>query len=1174
MGPWLRAAILTVAASCAAAQDGMTTVTARIVADEIAGAPSASTTTSYVTSLGTNGLWSDVNYTDRSNTAWDPATHTARLQDMVQAYRKPGHALYGSASLSNAIHLALNAWISRDPQSDNWWYNVIDTPRKIGRTLLVLGAEATAAERTSAQTILNRSGFTRTGQNLIWEAGNVLVKGLINASSSTVAQSSSEMAAEIVQTTAEGIQYDYSFHQHGPQLYTGGYGSSFASDTIFWADMLRDTVFDFPSAKQDILANYLLVGVQWTVWGDRWDFSVKGREISRGTPGAGGMVTPCQRMAVADTARAAQYTAFADTLNGDAPAGSALTGNRHFWKSDHMVHRRPSWYTSARMCSTRVQGSEAGNEENLMGYYLGDGTTWLMRDAREFENIQPAWDWRKLPGVTCPQNSGALPVLGWDGYYNGSAFVGGASDGQRGLATMDFSRDGLKLKKSWFFFDDEFVCLGAGIAHTANTSRVTTTVNQCLRRSNITVNTGGVVRTLATGTHALTDLRWVHHDGVGYVPLGGSSAVTVTSLAQTGSWYAINHSKSTAIVTQNVFTMWFDHGSKPTAGAYAYLVLPGATTGDLPAYAAAPPVSVVTNTTAVQAVHHPGLALLQIAFHQAGAVRVPGGMRLEADRPCLVMAQSFATGLVLSVSHPSNTAVTVTARVDRAVSGTGASWRPAEGLTLLSMSLPTGNSAGSSLVRAFKTVATNAPALNADYGPEAGLRSATVFGRLTRGGPARVAVVWDTADRGTNAASWNGSVWLPLADEGDFEALLSGLAAGTRYVYRCLATNELGVAWSGPLTVKTLSQASVQPSAIPGLALWLDASDVGGDGSSRTNHAPVAIWADKSGYGRNGTGVNTPTVETAALNGSPAIRLASQARFDIGDVEVHSNTNGMTLFAVCAEAEGIEEAIVSKNYWSAGRREWVLHSGDFQIQERADTYDASCRIDFTPTAAPTVYAGRWVPASATELYRDGALLGRAATAATNMDDTTATLLVGAANNGDVTRFFTGLVAEVVIYSRALTTGELAQVGAYVSDKYGLATDYPALVNADSDDDGLPDSWERAQSGGVAQLTGQGGADADGDGATDWAEWVAGTAATNPASRLALTQLRTAAPAATQVILSWASVDGRSYGIQTSTNAGPLAFADAVTHIPATPPLNVCTVEVRNARTFFRVQVEP
>ena len=111
-------------------------------------------------------------------------------------------------------------------------------------------------------------------------------------------------------------------------------------------------------------------------------------------------------------------------------------------------------------------------------------------------------------------------------------------------------------------------------------------------------------------------------------------------------------------------------------------------------------------------------------------------------------------------------------------------------------------------------------------------------------------------------------------------------------------------------------------------------------------------------------------------------------------------------------------------------------------------------------------------------------------------------------------------------------------------------------------------------GGVVGLTGLGGADADGDGASDWAEWMAGTAATNPASRLMLVTLPAATPAAAKMILSWASADGRRYRIQASTNVSPSAFVDVVTNVPATPPLNVRTVDVQQARTFFRIQVEP
>ena len=52
------------------------------------------------------------------------------------------------------------------------------------------------------------------------------------------------------------------------------------------------------------------------------------------------------------------------------------------------------------------------------------------------------------------------------------------SDGNYGLAAFDLVRDGLTARKSWFFFDDEYACLGAGIT-CGSDNLVATTINQC-----------------------------------------------------------------------------------------------------------------------------------------------------------------------------------------------------------------------------------------------------------------------------------------------------------------------------------------------------------------------------------------------------------------------------------------------------------------------------------------------------------------------------------------------------------------------------------------------------------------------------------------------------------------------------------------------------------------------
>ena len=248
--------------AAARAQADLETIGARIIADEVAKALSAPTVRGYATNLTAEGTWPDIDYADAAPTGWEPQQHVRRVMYMTRAYRNPGHTLHGDPAISNAIHSALGWWLANDPQAANWWYNSIDTPRWIGRTLLVLDDDASAGERSAAMTILGRPGFTRTGQNLIWEAGNVLVKGLLTASSSTVAQASAEMSQEIVQTTGEGLQHDHSFHQHGPQLYTGGYGLPFAEDVSYWLEMLRGTFAAFPADRTDLMADYVLTGTQ------------------------------------------------------------------------------------------------------------------------------------------------------------------------------------------------------------------------------------------------------------------------------------------------------------------------------------------------------------------------------------------------------------------------------------------------------------------------------------------------------------------------------------------------------------------------------------------------------------------------------------------------------------------------------------------------------------------------------------------------------------------------------------------------------------------------------------------------------------------------------------------------------------------------------------------------
>ena len=185
----------------------------------------------------------------------------------------------------------------------------------------------------------------------------------------------------------------------------------------------------------------------------------------------------------------------------------SLIGNRMFYISDYMTHHRPGFFASARMFSNRTIGTEECNGENLRGHHLADGASYLARRGDEYTGDVPAlWDWHKIPGTTVSQgeftdsgdlhtipdnflfpeyeatslkehaspNAAVLTLKRW----GKTDFVGGVSDGMYGATCFDLAVLSLRARKSWFFFDDAYVCLGAGIADPAEAD-VFTTVNQC-----------------------------------------------------------------------------------------------------------------------------------------------------------------------------------------------------------------------------------------------------------------------------------------------------------------------------------------------------------------------------------------------------------------------------------------------------------------------------------------------------------------------------------------------------------------------------------------------------------------------------------------------------------------------------------------------------------------------
>jgi chondroitin AC lyase len=677
-----------------AAGADLNTVRQRILEPLLAPVP-AEAARNLLRTLEPDGSWPDVDYQDRSRSGWKTVRHLSNVVTLARAYRSPASKLHGDEALRGAALSSLDYWLSHDFQNSNWWWNQIGVPRALLPTLLLVEKDLSAEQRSRASAILRRAKVGMTGQNLVWVTEITAVRGILENDPALVAAAYRRIADEIRLSTGEGIQPDFSFHQHGPCLYNHGYGAAFAGDCSEIATQVAGTRFAFPVEKIALLASLILDGSQWMTRGSVTDFGGEGREITRRGQTAHYLSTAARNMLQLSTGREAESRDLAARAAGQ-PA-PPLVGNRHFWRSDLMAHHRPGYYTSARMFSSRIANTDMPcNGEGLKSHHLADGCNVLLRTGREFQDIFPVWDWQKIPGTTVEQRE---ELLGSPRRMGKTTFVGGVSNGEYGLAAFELQRDGLSARKSWFFFDDEYVCLGAGIACDSD-APVVTTLNQCNLAGDVLVGKGDGVRRLDSGTHVLDNPDWLWHDEVAYVLLE-REAVRLHNGPQRGSWWEINHEYSRDIVARDVFTAWIDHGTRPQDATYSYLVVPGIAADALATYARRSSVKILRNACSLQAVWHDRLRTAGLAFYEPGAVDIRRGLTVAVDTPCLVQLKELPERLLISVSNPRNEQATVQLDVSRSVTGNGVRALDGPARSRITFELPGGMEAGKSVTRSY-----------------------------------------------------------------------------------------------------------------------------------------------------------------------------------------------------------------------------------------------------------------------------------------------------------------------------------------------------------------------------------------------------------------------------------------------------------------------------------------
>lgn len=678
---------------------------------------------------GRSALWADL------SPAKDPGNFGqsyTRLRTIATAWATPGTSLSDSTEAADTLLGALrflhaDAYNTGRPESGNWWFWEIGAPRALMDTCVLLREKIPAADLAKYTSTVakfcpdpdrrtNIPTLSETGANRADKAVIVALRGLLAQDPTTLAlardglsdvRDKGKNSLFTYVTSGDGFYEDGSFVQHGSVAYTGTYGSVLLGGAGQLIALLADSEWAVTDPKTSVLYEAVERTFSPVVFDGLMMDAVRGRAISREKApdhkdGAAAVTNILQLADGAPAAYAERWRALAKgwisrnktrpylslvgvpaiarakaVLDDPAvPATGRLTGHFAFADMDRVVHRRPGWALTLSLSSKRIAAYEAGNGENLHGWYTGDGMAYLYDgdDLGQFgDGFWATVDPYRLPGTTVDTRERAdIGTGGGTGTYRPKNEVAGGAvlDDRFGAAAMELMADGstLRARKAWFFLDNAVLALGADI--TASDGRTIETVVENRNLSadgapRLTVD--GRRRPSHTGWSApLPGARWAHLDGTGgYVfpdhpGRRADDAVRLHALREerTGAWRDINTGAdtggSTTPVTRRYLTLWLDHGASPAASSYAYVLLPGASATATAVWSHSRPVRIVANDSTAQAVEARRHGLVAAHFWQPGSAA-----GITASGPCTVIARRGGDGISLAVADPGRTGTSV-----------------------------------------------------------------------------------------------------------------------------------------------------------------------------------------------------------------------------------------------------------------------------------------------------------------------------------------------------------------------------------------------------------------------------------------------------------------------------------------------------------------------------------
>ena len=621
----------------------------------------------------------------------------------------------------NAINQALDwmykyAYNPTTSATGNWWYWEIGAALPLVRTLLLMDDDMNATTKANCLKALAR--FVKlpkyTYANRSWTGYTALYAAILRKDTEQVKQCIEELLRcfeyASMNSDRDGFFEDGSFIQHKYTPYITGYGGNYLSEmtSIIYSlqgtelaldqsfvDRFFDIFFDSyaPMMYQgNVFAGCFgrtglggydpyKVGCTWMSYimkiahlandEDQAQLNNLMASIINANPTYG--ITQYLNPPAMANYRAFQARFEAGELDG----ATETLGAYLMTASDRVIQKTETYAAIVCMSSTRIYRYEAINGANGWGWYLGDGVLYVTPKSypatynsyfRYLANKQ------LLPGITTTNAERVAKVYDVDSNPFGAYdIVGGVSNDAQAprysMAYMHFGADtkeesykngveDLDLKKVWFFFDNEIVCLGSGITSTTDSNIFTIMDNRYIGSDSCQIYTSASSKLpISNKSQVLSNLSWLHFNSFGGYYFPNATDIDFKKDASGESGFVR-------------FTI--DHGTRPTDATYAYVMLPDMSKANVAKYSENPDIEILSNTALISAVREKKLGMTGIAFWEGGQKIAVGGVAMTAADACAVMlTEGESNAYTLSVSEPTQIRSSVTLTLDGVWSVTG-----------------------------------------------------------------------------------------------------------------------------------------------------------------------------------------------------------------------------------------------------------------------------------------------------------------------------------------------------------------------------------------------------------------------------------------------------------------------------------------------------------------------